>query len=300
MASQKSLNADIAGSIAEFRLVMKEFILKRRLYNIILRGKGLEFDSYREYSQGDDADLIDWKASVRANKSLLRKYRDEKNLKVVFLVDNGENMVFGSSEKLKCEYASEILASLAYLIITSGDKIGFAFFGGKNEDYFAPRGGIKQFHIFIEKLLDPKTYGGKPDINKSLEFVLNYLQKDVSSIVVVSDFLSLDEQSGKKLSLMAKKFETLALMVKDILDISLPDFSQEIIIEDPGTNEQAIINPRIAKRTYESIAQKQDKFLEDTCRKSNIDLLRLITNQRFVPILSEFLKGRIEKSGGKR
>lgn len=63
MENKRVLNADIPGSVAELQAMMKQFLLKHKLYRILLRGKGLEFEAYRSYAQDDDASTIDWKAS---------------------------------------------------------------------------------------------------------------------------------------------------------------------------------------------------------------------------------------------
>ena len=124
----KRLNVDIPKSVGEFQALSKEFELKAKLYKTLFRGKGLDFDGYRTYAPEDDAQNIDWKASKRSNELLVKQYIEERNLKVVFVIDVGENMVTGSTEKLKCEYVAEIVAALAHLIIISGDKIGFILY----------------------------------------------------------------------------------------------------------------------------------------------------------------------------
>ena len=125
---ERKLNIDIAGAISEFDAAAKEFELKEKIYKILFRGKGLEFESYREYSPEDDAEEIDWKASMRGGKILVKRYIEERDLGIVFMIDVSENMVLGSHEKLKCEYAAELIGALAHLILNSNDKIGFMFF----------------------------------------------------------------------------------------------------------------------------------------------------------------------------
>ena len=70
MEDKRKLNVDVGKSISDFKAAMKEFELKYKLYKIIIRGKALEFDSYRDYSTDEDSEAIDWKASMRANKLL--------------------------------------------------------------------------------------------------------------------------------------------------------------------------------------------------------------------------------------
>ena len=89
----------------EFEIAIKKMVFTRIVgrYTSIFRGKGLEFDTYRNYSPGDDASFIDWKASARANELLVKEYVEERDVKIFFLVDVSSSMVFGSTEKLKNE-----------------------------------------------------------------------------------------------------------------------------------------------------------------------------------------------------
>lgn len=291
---KKSLNVDIGRSIAEFQAAMKEFELKYKLYRIIIRGKGLEFDSYREFSQDEDATAIDWKASMRANKLLAKKYKEERNLKVIFIIDIGENMVSGSAKKLKCEYALEVIAAFAHLIITSGDKIGYVTFNDEVRDYVRAGGGRRQFNRMVSDLTNPEIYYGASDLNKALDFIINYVI-NIDSLIIVSDFLGFDGVSAKKLSLIASKTETLALMVKDPIDRTLPDVSGELVIEDEKTGQQLLVNPSVVKNAYEKFSLEQEDFLKKICRQYDIDIIELITDKGFVPHLSEFLKRRTKK-----
>ncbi|MCA9485870.1 MAG: DUF58 domain-containing protein, partial [Nanoarchaeota archaeon] len=267
---------------------------KRRLYRILLRGKGLEFESYRKYSPDDDSTSIDWKASRRANTLLVKQYRDERNLKVIFLVDVGENMVFGSSEKLKCEYAAEMVAAFSHLITTTGDKPGFIFFSDDVKTYMKPSAGTLHFSRFADAISNPNLYGGPSNLKRGIDFTLNYVGKNVESVVIVSDFLSFNEETKKDLALISERFETTVLMIRDPLDNTLPDFSGEIVIEDPQTGQQILMNPKIAKSSYEKFVSDQEEEIKDTCTINNIDLLEMMTNKPFVPTLSEFLKGRVK------
>ncbi len=295
MKKERTMNVDIARSITELRAAMKEFLLRHRLYKLLLRGKGLEFEAYRSYAPDDDASSIDWKASKRANTLLVKQYRDERNLKIMFVVDVGENMVFGSSKKLKCEFAAEIVAAFAHLIITSGDRVGYILFSDDVKEYVRPSGGKKHFARLAEKLTDPNNYGKISNLKKAFDFIINYLTKEISSVVIISDFISFHSELEKDLSLVGNKFETVALMIRDPLDHTLPDFAIEVVIEDPKTGQQLLINPKVAKRYYEEYSLEQEKMIRKVCLKHRIDLLELMTNEPFVPSLSEFLKGRVKE-----
>lgn len=291
----KLLNADISEAISGLQASMKEFLLKRKLYRLLLRGKGLEFETYRQFTPEDDASSIDWKASARSNSLLVKQYREERNLKVIFLIDVGDNMVFGSTNKLKCEYAAEVAAAFSHLIISSGDRPGFIFFSDEVTEYIKPAGGEKHFNIFVDYVTDIKNYHSFSNLKKALDFTSEYIKKDVESVIILSDFLSFDQETSTSLSLVARKFETTALMIRDPLDNALPEVSSEIVMEDPRTGQQLLVNPKVAKEAYELNVAKQREAIRDSCISNNIDLLELETNQPFVPTLSNFLRSRIKQ-----
>ena len=117
--------------ISEFQAALQRFPVKKILYNVMFQGRGLEFDSYRDFSSGDDASLIDWRATLRSNNLLAKKYIEERNLNIYFLLDVSNSMLFGSGNKLKAEFAAEFVAAVSHLIAGSGDNVGLVMFNEK-------------------------------------------------------------------------------------------------------------------------------------------------------------------------
>lgn len=295
MNQDKKLNVDIPGSIVELRAMLKEFRLKKIIYKKFFRGKGLEFETYRNFSPDDDANLIDWKASSRAQKLLVKQYREERDLKIMFIIDVGDNMVFGSTEKLKCEFLTELVAAFSMVMLQDNDRIGFFLFNDNIKHFVDCRAGEKQFQIFMDILCDGSNYGGVTDIDKALNFALDYFDNSINAVVLVSDFLKVTKETEKGLSLLSNRFETIVIRVRDPLDITFPDIEGEVVLENPVNHEQVIVNPSVAKRTYEQYALKQAKFVEEMFKKSELDYLDLITDKSFVIPLAIFLKERLER-----
>jgi uncharacterized protein (DUF58 family) len=289
------LNLDVAGAVSDLEVAVNELQLRLKFYKTLFRGKGLDFDGYRTYTQEDDAIYIDWKASKRANKLLTKQYIEEKDRKIVFVVDLSGNMLCGSTDKLKCEYAAEVVLALSHLIWTSGDKIGLLIHNNHVIDYVPPSRGKRQFDYFIDILSNGGNYGGKQDINSALDFLCNYVSSAVKAVFIVSDFLTMKKDSYEMLKTIGGKFETVAIMVKDPVDISLPDDSGEVLIEDPSTGQKLLVNPKVARMKYEAYARQQENAVREMFKETEIDLLSLSTNDSFVNSLAEFLKERIRK-----
>jgi len=296
MDEKKRLNVKVPEAISNFESAARKFELKEKIYKVILRGKGLEFETYRDYTPDDDAVFIDWKASKRSNKLLVKQYIEERDLDIIFVVDVSENMVLGSGDKLKCEYATELIAALSHLMITSNDRVGFVLYNDKIE-FIPPKGGLPHFHRFVDKLSDPKTYGGVSKIENALKFILESLDKNVKMVIFVSDFSNVNESISESLFLVSHRFESMAIMVKDLLDKELPDVNNEIVIEDPISKEQLIINPKKIGELYRKKVQEKENMINDIFEKSNIDIIELITRNSFVFPLAVFLKERVKKKG---
>lgn len=293
MTSNRSLHIDLAGSIAAFEAAALEFELKTKIYRILFRGRGLEFLQFRSYAPEDDASLIDWKASVRAQRPLVRSYKEEKDLRMVFIMDMSDSMVFGSTEKLKCEYASEVAIAFAHLIVSSGDKIGFALFNDTVMQYSLPRGGMQQFYYFLSRLSDPLLYHGSSRLTDALNFVLEHFPSNISAAVIVSDFLRIDADFERVARLLSSRCETMALMIKDPRDMTLPDTNTEVVIQDPASGEQLLVNPKVARQQYEYFALQQEQQVKQILNRSQIDTVSLQTSTPFSTPLALFLKERV-------
>jgi uncharacterized protein (DUF58 family) len=291
----RELNVNFSKNISKFASAMRKRILIRTVfYKKIFKGKGMEFDSYRRYTPSDDASLIDWRASMKSNNLLVKQYIEERGLKIFFIIDVGDNMVFGSGDKLKNETAAEVAATLSHLIISSGDSMGFAMYSDKIKKIRMFNKGRKQFHIFSKNLKNPEIYGGVSNLKGTLRFLLPYL-KDASAVFIISDFINLDEECMLLLKKFSRKYETIGIMVRDIVDIQLPDLNKEVVIEDIYTGRQLLINPHIIKSKYEENALKQKQEIHDFFKKIGSDLLEVYTGKDFVKPLADFLKSRVKK-----
>lgn len=287
------LHVDIPGSIVELQAVLKEFKLKRDIWRILFRGKGLEFDGYRNFSPDDDAQEIDWKASSRTQKLLVKKYKEERDMKIMFIIDASTNMILGSTEKLKCEYSAELIAAFSSVLIGHNDRIGFLFFADKINPYIEFKSGSKHLDLFIDFLSRSENYGGQQDLNAALDFALEFLDSSVLAVIIVSDFLGADKLTEKKINLLSYKFETIALKVNDPLDFYFPNVEGEFTLEDPETHEQIIVNPRIIKSSYDKSVLGHEKFVRALFKRTAIDYLQLTTDKPFAVPLAGFIKERL-------
>jgi uncharacterized protein (DUF58 family) len=102
------------------------------------RGSGAEFHQLREYRLGDSLRQIDWKATSRIRKLVSREYQDERDQRLVFLLDCGRRMRHADTGRGHLDEALNALLLLAYVAVRQGDAVGLMTFGGPRR-WFAPR-----------------------------------------------------------------------------------------------------------------------------------------------------------------
>lgn len=292
---ERKLNIDPSDSISELRYFLKHFLVRTKRWKIFFRGKSFEFDGYRVYTPDDDVSSIDWKASSRSSQLLVRQYKEEEEKKVIFLLDVGETMINGSTDKLKCEYSSEIVLSLVDLLVNFNERAGLILYNEKIKNYFPPKRGTNLFNIYKDTLSNPDTYGGGSDLSEAVEFVTQTFDRSVSSVIIVSDFLRFNKKAKHSLDVLTSKFETMAFFVKDPIDIMMPDISGEFIVSDPKTGQQLLVDPKIAKRVYQQHAEEQEKKVKECLKDSGIDFINFYTDKPYVHDLINFLEGRVKR-----
>ena len=93
-------------------------------YHSVFKGRGMEFDEVREYTPGDEIRTIDWNVTARTGQPYVKRYVEERELTVFFVVDLSASGTFGSREKSKNEVAAELCALLSFSAIKNNDKVG--------------------------------------------------------------------------------------------------------------------------------------------------------------------------------
>ena len=79
-------------------------------YNSIYKGKSMNFEDLREYVIGDNVKDIDWKASARSNKILIKQFVAEKKHNVLFVLDTGKKML-ADTKQLESKKENAIIAT---------------------------------------------------------------------------------------------------------------------------------------------------------------------------------------------
>jgi uncharacterized protein (DUF58 family) len=279
-------------AIAEFERILKKFNLKKKIFKLLFKGRGLEFEQFRDFDESEDASAIDWPASLRAGKLLAKQYIEEKDIKFYFVLDVSSSMLFGSDKRLKAEYSADIVLSLSRLIMSSQDKVGLLMFNEKVVRYIPPKNSRNHFYQMQEVLSDISLYGGTTDFHVALEFLLGLIKSRNTMVIFISDFFHMDPKVQNTLSVLTRKCEAMALAVRDPLDLELPITNDLLVLGNANSKESMVVDTVLAKNAYKQIVEEQTNTVRAVFKDSDIDLLELLTDTFFVLPIIRFLQER--------
>jgi len=295
--AKKKLLVDLLPAIRKLEVLTKQHaaIGLGGQYMSVFKGRGIEFEDYRPYSATDDASLIDWKASKKAHKILIKEYVEERNVNVVFALDVSQSMLFGSTNKLKNEYAAELVASLAHAILEVGDNAGLVMYNDSIVRNIVPSRQRSQFYDIARTLTNPEVYGGKKDFNELSKFLMVSFNRG-AVIILISDFIGMQQDWEKKLKILTSKFDIIGLMIRDPRDRSLPeDYVGEILIKDPYSHKRVVIDPSLLGELYAKESKRQEDEILNAFIDAGADSTLITTNEFFVKPIVKLFKLRALK-----
>ena len=136
---------------AELR-IRKARLLEVGLRSARGRGGGTEFDQLREYGIDDEFRRVDWAATARTGKAIVRTYRAERNQTVVLLLDNGRVMAGRVDGVPRVEHAMDAVMALTTVATGLGDRCGVVAFDREVRAVVPPRHGRAQLSNVVEAL----------------------------------------------------------------------------------------------------------------------------------------------------
>ncbi|MBN1386731.1 DUF58 domain-containing protein [Candidatus Woesearchaeota archaeon] len=281
--TERSLNINLKPLLKKLEIVTKQTTRGaggiQGEFRSYFKGIGLEFADYRVYTPADDASKIDWKASLRAGETLIKEYMEGRNLNVFFVIDVSDSMITGTAEKLKCEYAAEVAANIAFASLESQNNVGYIMFSDTVKAFKMPKRGNQQLFLLSKDISNPYLYGGRNNFDDPIKFIMRALPQG-SMLILISDFLSLSKSWEEAMQLLSQKFDLICIMIRDRIDYELPG-KGEIIVSDINTGQQMLIDTSQVRSRYHTDSESYLAHVKSVISKSKGDLLVLETHEPF-------------------
>ncbi len=259
-------------------------------YVSAFKGRGMEFNSVREYAPGDDVRLIDWNVTARMDQPFIKEYIEERELNVMLMVDVSSSGEFGSTGKFKNEISAEVASILAFAAIRNNDKIGLIVFSNKIEHYIPPKKGKAHVWNIIRTILNYQPEGRLTDLNIPLEYLLK-IQKRKCIAFLISDFQATNYETNVKLA--RQKHDLVAISISDPREKDLPKIGL-INLRDSESGETLLIdtdNREMAKLLTSYEREKRGKF-KKLFRSIGVDTIEIDTDGSLVEPIIRYFKIR--------
>jgi len=259
-------------------------------YKSVFRGRGMEFDEVREYQPGDDVRTIDWNVTARTGIPFIKRYCEERELTVLFLVDASASGAFGSGQRSKLDMVVEVAALLMFSALKNNDKVGLLTFCDRVLDYFPPRKGKGNVLHLIRELISVEPVARPTNLAAALEF-LSRVQKRRAVAFLISDFLA--PEARQALAVCHRRHDLIAVTVGDPREHILPDvgFISLVDAETGRIVELDTRHPRVRALFEDRTAQRSAR-LSEQLRKVGVDELPIRTDEDYLRSLRRFFHMR--------
>lgn len=264
-------------------------------YHSTFKGQGVEFDEVRPYIVGDDVRTIDWNVTARTGTPYIKRFSEERELTILFMVDVSGSQSYGSVRRSKAELAAEVTALLALTAIRNQDKIGLVLFSDKIVKYIPPRKGRDSVMRLVREVLAAEDAAeGGTDVAGALKF-LNGVQKRRAVVFLVSDFLARGD-CEKLLRSTARHHDVVCVPVSDPAEGELPDVGL-VELEDPETGRLVLVDTSSKKvrNAFREKARAEREELEKFFRRNAIETLPIDTAKPYIDEVRKLFKRRAKK-----
>ena len=271
-------------------------------YHSVFKGQGIDFEEVRPYTVGDEVRTIDWNVTAKMDRPYVKKFREERELTIVLLVDLSQSGCFGSSDMSKRELAAELASVLAFSATRNNDKVGCGLFTDRVEKFVLPKKGRKQvLRVIRDILCYVPSYPGT-NVVMALNWI-NHILRRRAVVFLLTDFLQgpggdLPALGGedplfRTIALTNKRHDLICVSLSDPRELSLPNVGM-VALEDAETGEVIEVDTgnEHFRRDYEQENRMRLEEVHRGLRRCGVDTISVFTDKPYLGALRSFLEKR--------
>jgi uncharacterized protein (DUF58 family) len=251
-------------------------------------GSGIEFADHREYTPGDDFRYLDWNLFARLDELLLKRFQEEEDLHVYFLLDASRSMAFGNPPKF--DFARQVAAALAYIALADLDRIAIvAFANDIMADFPLTRG--KGRILSLLKFLEGLTPAGEDTNLERVATGFIHREQRRGLVIVISD---LYDPSGfeRGLDLLRhRRYEPHVVQVYDKYEQEPADMLGDVEMWDveSGLSRKVTVTEK-NMRHYRQLFDDFQKNVQGYCNRYGLGCTRTSTDIAFDQLILRMMR----------
>jgi uncharacterized protein (DUF58 family) len=209
-------------------------------------GMGTEFAELREYGSGDDLRLVDWKATARRSRLLVRVLEPEQEQTLIILLDRGRLMTAQVNGLARFDWGMNAALSLALAGLHRGDRVGLGVFDREMQTWIPPERGQSHLSKLIERLTPIEPVIMEPDYLNAVTKVTQQ-QTRRALVVLITDVID-KTASSELLMAMARLTPRYLPFCVALRDPKIDRQAQQQTESVTGAYERAVALDLIAQR----------------------------------------------------
>lgn len=249
-------------------------------YGSKLRGRGMDFVEIRRYLPGDDTRAMDWKVTARTRQPHVRVCAEEKDRAVLMVVDQRQNMFFGTKRQMKSVTAAECGAVGVWRALASGDRAGAVIFNDTEIAAVRPQrsdanamtilGHIVRMNHALK--VDSTNEPNPEALNNALRRTAQMAKHDVL-VVIVSDMAGVNADSERLIAQIAQHNDVLTFMTHD--HARLNSLSSALNISDGTLQTEVDFTNKKTRSHLSADFKKEQHDLEKYLRRLAAPMLMI-------------------------
>ncbi len=270
-------------------------------YRSVFRGQGIEFEEVRPYVPGDDVRGIDWKVTARTGEPHIKSYREERELSVHCLVDQGMGMGFGTRRWSKREAAAQLVGLFANVAARNQDRVGLTLFGPEPGLHLDPRKTSRHIQRLIREVMVAEPHDEPGNLKRVLEGSMRALHRR-SLVLIFSDFADAGGRSWvQAMRALAMRHDVIGVRLVDPFEKSLPKVGR-FALKDLQGGAWNWIDARDegVRAAWEQAALQREAAVNGALRESRVARIDVPLDEDLAAPILRFFRLRMMRGGRAR
>ena len=271
-------------SLVSRRVFRGSLLAQRRTMQF---GSGIEFADHREYAAGDDLRYLDWNIYARHGEYLLKRFQEEQDLHVYFLLDCSRSMAFG--EPAKFDLARQIVAALAYIALADLERISVVAFTDRILGDFPLTRGKARILSLLKFLENLEPQGSDTNLTQAMREFLRRKQRQGLAVVVSDLFAPSGYEAGID-QLRHRRYEPHVIQLHDRLEAE-PAFLGDVELHDiENQSSRKVTITESNLRAYRRIFQEYHQQIGTYCRNYGLGCTQATTAIAFDDLVLRMMR----------
>jgi uncharacterized protein (DUF58 family) len=244
------------------------------------RSVGTEFESISEFRLGDDPRRIDWRATARTRRLVVRRFQVEQHQDVFLLIDCGRLMGSAAGRGTKLDCAVDSALYLARTALANGDRCGLALFDSAVTAFLPPRSGLGALPTIVECVYDAQSRWQETDF-APLFAQLQARHHKRAVLIILSDVA--DQETSKRARVALTNLSSRHVVIFAALQTPLLTAQTRAPIQNRLDAARQVVAYRLLREREETL---------HALRRGSISVLDVEPSELTIPLINRYLEVR--------